>query len=496
MLGVRVSDMLASSLPTAHYYSPLALFTPPFTSRSHQTMSASIPFFKHLLRPALVTVTPPSLVLLRLASDPPPDIAARTGAELCEIIVLAIENGHRQQQMALVRDAYKYLVALHHLPAGTTVDLWWNRLCAVHDSTEFKKAVFIVAALLREDDTLLLQYIRDQFFPVSYLRYCLLDFVQRQGDQVLHLFRQAKCRWEALGRPLTSDEFGKLYDDFDTSPKNRARSAERGQRPKKEAVTVDPYKLLQLPRSATVTDIQNAVSRHLKALSRDLKIYRGQNFARRDLFRLVAAKAINQEKQTRPPCTASRQQESMELSTDQTQLAKKRKVRAVTDVRPVTCDVCKQDCVSSGKITRMCLDERCVRECHVQCLSSPAMLLYWRCSQCLNNTMADSSAVSTIGLVDKSANAQHNQAPTPTANNTAHGPQTVLDGRRETSAERKRRFRPRSVHIEAGLPIVVHTTGPPRDVSASEIGDGRRERIGALANKSDGVAGVGKARGG
>ena len=92
-------------------------------------MSASIPFFKHLLAPALITVTPPSTVLLRLAADPPPDIALRTGAELCEIIVLAIENGHRQQQMALVRDAYKYLVALHHLPAGTTVDLWWSRLC-------------------------------------------------------------------------------------------------------------------------------------------------------------------------------------------------------------------------------------------------------------------------------------------------------------------------------------------------------------------------------
>ena len=341
----------------------------------------------------------------------------------------------------------------------------------MHDSTEFKKVVFIVAALLREDDTLLLQYIRDQFFPVSYLRHCLLDFVQSHGDQVLHLFRRAKRRWEALGRPLTSDEFGKLYDEFDTSSKNRAPLVERGQRPKNEDVTADPYQLLQVPRSATVTDIQNAVSRHLKALSRDLKIYQEQNFARRDLFRLGAAKAINQEKQTRPPCTASRQEESMDLTTDQNQLAKKRKVRAVTDVRPVTCDICKQDCVSSGKITRMCLDERCVRECHVQCLSSPAMLLYWRCSQCLNNTTAD-SAVSTIGLVDKDTSAQHNQTPSPTANRTAHGPQTMLDGRRETIAERQRRFHPRSAHIEAGLPIVAfpltstESNHPPRTWSA------------------------------
>ena len=426
-------------------------------------MSASISFFRHLLTPALITVTPPSTVLLRLASDPPPDIALRTGAELCEIIVLAIENGHRQQQMALVRDAYKYLVALHHLPAGTTVDLWWNRLCAVHDSTEFKKAVFIVAALLREDDTLLLQYIRDQFFPVSYLRHCLLDFVQRQGDQVVALFRQAKYRWEALGRPLSLAEFDALYDSLDVTPQHRTRSSRRvGKRPL-EPVTDDPYQLLQVPRHASKIDVHKACDRRMRQSARELMTLTDRNEEEANNI-LLAWETIIRQKQTRPPCTANQQDGTLELVTRHNNTIKKRKTRqgpAVRYVPVVLCDVCKQDCVSDDMDTRLCREKRCLTECHVNCIPSRTSSCWtWCCSQCVTKGELTASVVPTV--VDDDTSAQLNQAATSTADGPQREVMSLLEGVEkerdqpistdEMSAE-TRRLCLLSVHIEEGLPI-------------------------------------------
>lgn len=74
-------------------------------------------------------------------------------------------------------------------------------MCALYDSTEFKKAVFIVAALLRQDDGLLREYIQQQFFPVSHLR--LFSCRQRATTS---------STWRTILRPLTLAEFTTLYD--------------------------------------------------------------------------------------------------------------------------------------------------------------------------------------------------------------------------------------------------------------------------------------------
>ena len=448
-------------------------------------MSASIPFFKHLLSPALITVSPPSVVLSRLSPDPTitplHDIDRHTGEALCEIIVLSIENAHRQQQMALVRDAYRYLVALHHLPAGTTIDPWWDRLCAVHDSTELKKAVFIVAALLRKDDTLLLQYVCDQFFPLSYLRHCLLPFVQSQGDHVLDLFRQAKCRWQTLGRPLTLAEFNALYDGIDVTPHNRARSSRLDKPPKKEAVTTDPYHVLQVPHHATDTDIGKALHRRKKQLVRDTTISIDRYYTGESLL-WSAVKEIEQDRRTRLPFLTNPQDERLELLAQENKVDKKRKMRPVqlgtSSVPAVLCDTCRQDCVNDDKPTVVCNNQYCVRECHVDCLLPNEETPWsWICPQCvLKHTVPSSTNYAGV-LGEKETSAKQNHTPTPTADNSAEGLQTLLESvdkqrdqpvsEDERNAEKRLRLRLLAAQINEDLPIVDCHSPSPRSVPAA-----------------------------
>jgi len=457
-------------------------FLPPLPLLPHHVMSANIPFFRRHLTPALITVTPPSVVLARLSNEPaaPHDIDRHSGTELCEIIVRGIEDAHRHQQTSLIRDAYRYLVALHHLPAGTTVDPWWDRLCAVHDSTELKKAVFVVAHLLHEGDTLLLQYIREPFFPVSYLRYCLTHFVESKDGSVLELFRQAKSHRETQGRPLTLDEFNALYDTIDRTPESRKRSSRKGKgsqqkQMKKEAVTIDPYELLHVPLYATKQDLDKARRRRIKQLECEYIIYAERHReAREELYRAV--EAIQHERQSRVPLKAAQQDECLELAAHHDELAKqqeKKRKLCPRHVATVPCDVCKLDCVSDDNDTLLCNNKRCVNECHFSCLPADVRIPQWRCSRCAIKGAAPQPVCSTTSGRGETSN----QAPP----STSDRPPSEMELQKEAEIDMiirqdiESNITLRQLYFdsslsEEGLPVVAPDT-PTLAASAAAIAD-------------------------
>ena len=176
----------------------------------------STPFFEGTLSPAESALLP-SIPLSQLAYTPPANIDEFKGDELNERMFSDAEHVHTKHGMGIVVHAYLCLIALHNnlsLGEGDD-DPWWNRLCGMHaDSSFLKKLVFIVSGVLRDDNSLLLQFIKasSTFFPFSYLKRCSLAFVMVPNN-VHDLFVAAREERRVKGALLASADFDRLHED-------------------------------------------------------------------------------------------------------------------------------------------------------------------------------------------------------------------------------------------------------------------------------------------
>ena len=188
----------------------------------------AISFFEGTLSPAEDALVP-SVALSQLAHpvyQPPADIDQLQGVELNERMFRDAELVSSKHSIQIVVNCYLYIIALHNDPRPLQGgdDLWWIRLCGMHaDASFLKKLVFIVSAVLRDDATLLLQFLNPDstFFPVSYLKQCTLHFVM-QPNTVHDLFVAARKMRVNKGQQLTRAEFDSL----------RRAGVDRGQAPR------------------------------------------------------------------------------------------------------------------------------------------------------------------------------------------------------------------------------------------------------------------------
>jgi hypothetical protein len=284
--------------------------------------------------------------------------------------------------MSIVRDAHSYLVALYHLPSAVSADPWWNRMCVLYDNpSEFKKAVFAVAALLRTDDGLLEQYIASQFFPVSYLRRCSLEFVQSEDDVVCSLFRQA----QAFKRPLKLDEFNKLCMDSSSSSGSSNR-----RRTRSSIVDDDPFRVLQLPRNTTRIDVHKAYRRLMRQHLRDIDELHAQLAAKKARIE-AATEAAERAVEGRVAVQTSHNMQTANNNSnnnDSSNNSTSNNHRARTSSTVVRCQSCKRDCTSDGRETKMCCTSTCLNECHADCVPSDQRGT-WQCQQCAGSNVEE-----------------------------------------------------------------------------------------------------------
>ena len=270
-------------------------------------------------------------------------------------------------------------------------------LCALYNNpSEFKKVVFAVAALLRTDDGLLEQYMTHQFFPVSYLRRCSLEFVQSDDDVVRSLFRQA----QAFKRPLKLDEFNKLrmYSSSSSGSSNRRRT-------RSSIVDDDPFRVLQLPRDTTRIDVHKAYRRLMRQHLRDIDELHAQLAAKKARIE-AATEAAERAVEGRIAVQTSHNMQTANNNSnsnsnnsnnnnnnnnnnsDNNDNNDNNNNRARTSSSVVRCQSCKRDCTSDGRETKMCCTSTCLNECHADCVPSDQRGT-WQCQQCAGSNVEE-----------------------------------------------------------------------------------------------------------
>ena len=262
-----------------------------------------------------------------------------------------------------------------------------------------------VAALLRQDDTLLREYVEECHFPVSYLRHCSLAFAQSADDRVRNLFLAAKREWEVNRQQLKLPQFRSLCGGLhqpDPPPQSSLTPARARVSPPiigtaVTSSTADHYQQLRIPRGASVTDARKAFCRLMKQLPFDSSAPVAERLAKVELIERAVDCLTNDQKrqqhdrhlsgecQPTVDVTQLDEQGRLLLSAEpdvQSSKRKRRQVPAPLSVLHVSCCVCGHDCVNDDSGTTLCGGTSCLKECHLQCAGPRRTEEDWYCPEC------------------------------------------------------------------------------------------------------------------
>ena len=163
------------------------------------------------------------------ATNPSDDLNGVTDATLLDAFKVQFATLAEHPKSIPLQRAYATLIMFYRISKGSVGDLTCQR---AKDELMGENAadtlLFIVAKLLRHDDTELRRYLQQPYILPSSLMECKQGFILGGENNIVHLFQQAreKCTAESKDR-LTMKEFTTLYQQLDaqaTSPSKASTS--------------------------------------------------------------------------------------------------------------------------------------------------------------------------------------------------------------------------------------------------------------------------------
>ena len=284
--------------------------------------------------------------------------------------------------------AYATLIMFYRISKDSTIELTCQQVKdeLMGDNSE-DTILFIVAKLLRQNDTVLRRFLQQPYILPSSLMECKLEFILGE-DNIVLLFEEARKRCTEMSKDrLTMKEFTVLYHERDppaTSPSSFPAQASDKTEEKEE-------------RDDSVDRV-----RHTRSESKEEKDERDVRL-RQTRFADSSASASSSSSVSSSSAHSSSQQSRVYRSSSSTLRRTKRKVET-------GCTICEQNDRQSHIL--LCDRVDCTTECHYNCLNPPLSAIpsgSWFCADC--KPRVKQALIEELSLVVRRENDERKEAP-------------------------------------------------------------------------------------